>query len=107
VLKGDFRHASIDAKADVVLSDASPNLSGIANVDQARLLELASSAIQLCRKVLKPDGVFLLKAFHGEAFDDVLGELRRVFAKVKVIKPSASRGESAETYVVARDLLAR
>jgi 23S rRNA (uridine2552-2'-O)-methyltransferase len=106
VLKGDFRQASIDAKADVVLSDASPNLSGIANVDQVRLLELAVAAIELCRKVLKPDGVFLLKAFHGEAFDAVLEQLRRVFAKVKVVKPSASRGESAETYVVARNLRA-
>jgi 23S rRNA (uridine2552-2'-O)-methyltransferase len=105
-LKGDFRQAPIDAKADVVLSDASPNLSGIANVDQARLLELGAAAIELCRKVLKPDGVFLLKAFHGEAFDDLLEQLRRVFAMVKVVKPSASRGESAETYVVARGLLA-
>jgi 23S rRNA (uridine2552-2'-O)-methyltransferase len=106
VLKGDFRQASIDAKADVVLSDASPNLSGIANVDQARLLEIGAAAIGLCRNVLKPDGVFLLKAFHGEAFDDLLEQLRGVFAKVKVVKPSASRGESAETYVVARALLA-
>jgi 23S rRNA (uridine2552-2'-O)-methyltransferase len=106
VLKGDFRQAPIDAKADVVLSDASPNLSGIANVDQARLLEIGAAAIELCRKVLKPDGVFLLKAFHGEAFDDLLEQLRGVFAKVKVVKPSASRGESAETYVVARGLLA-
>jgi 23S rRNA (uridine2552-2'-O)-methyltransferase len=106
VLKGDFRQASIDAKADVVLSDASPNLSGIANVDQVRLLEIGAAAIGLCRKVLKPDGVFLLKAFHGEAFDDLLEQLRGVFAKVKVVKPSASRGESAETYVVARALLA-
>lgn len=106
VLKGDFRQVSIDAKADVVLSDASPNLSGIANVDQARLLELGGAAIELCRKVLKPEGLFLLKAFHGEAFDDVLEQLRRIFAKVKVVKPSASRGESAETYVVARGLLA-
>jgi 23S rRNA (uridine2552-2'-O)-methyltransferase len=106
VLKGDFRQVSIDAEADVVLSDASPNLSGIANVDQARLLELGGAAIELCRKVLKPEGLFLLKAFHGEAFDDVLEQLRRIFAKVKVVKPSASRGESAETYVVARGLLA-
>jgi len=106
VLKGDFRQAAIDAKADVVLSDASPNLSGIANVDQARLLELGAAAIRLCRKVLKPEGLFLLKAFHGEAFDDVLEQLKRVFVKVKVVKPSASRGESAETYVVARGLLA-
>jgi 23S rRNA (uridine2552-2'-O)-methyltransferase len=106
VLQGDFRQVPIDTPADAVLSDLSPNLSGIANVDQARLLELGVAAIELCRKVLKPDGVFLLKAFHGEAFDDLMTRLRAVFAKIKVVKPSASRGESAETYVVARALLA-
>src|ERR671914_984722 len=106
VLQGDFREVSADARADAVLSDLSPNLSGIANVDQARLLELAGAATELCRKVLKPDGVFLVKAFHGEAFDELMTRLRGVFAKVKVVKPSASRGESAETYVVARGLLA-
>jgi 23S rRNA (uridine2552-2'-O)-methyltransferase len=106
VLQGDFRQIPIDTPADAVLSDLSPNLSGIANVDQARLLELGLAAIELCRKVLKPDGVFLLKAFHGEAFDDLMTRLQTVFAKTKVVKPSASRGESAETYVVARALLA-
>ena len=104
VLKGDFRQVSIDARADVVLSDVSPNLSGITNVDQARLLDLALAAVELCRKVLKPDGVFVVKAFHGEAFDALIARLKAVFKKVKVAKPSASRGESAETYVVARGL---
>src|SRR5512145_811179 len=51
VLKGDFRQVAIDARADVVLSDLSPNLSGIPNVDQARWLELAAAAVELCRKV--------------------------------------------------------
>jgi 23S rRNA (uridine2552-2'-O)-methyltransferase len=104
VLQGDFRHAAIDTPANVVLSDLSPNLSGIANVDQARWLELALAAVELCRKVLKPDGVFVVKAFHGEAYDELLAALRTAFAKVKVVKPPASRGESAETYVVARGL---
>jgi 23S rRNA (uridine2552-2'-O)-methyltransferase len=104
ILKGDVRQVAIESRVDVVLSDVSPNLSGIANVDQARLLELASAALDLCRKALKPDGVFLLKAFHGEAFDDVRTRLNEVFVKVKVVKPPASRGESAETYVVARAL---
>jgi 23S rRNA (uridine2552-2'-O)-methyltransferase len=107
VLKGDFREIlqekhSIAAPADVVLSDLSPNLSGIPNVDQARWLELAQGAVELCRKVLKPDGVFVVKAFHGEAFDALMERLKALFAKVKVVKPPASRGESAETYVVAR-----
>jgi len=104
ILKGDFRQLAIESRVDVVLSDVAPNLSGIANVDQARLLELAGAAVEICRKVLKPDGVFLLKAFHGEAFDDVRKRLNEVFVKVKVVKPPASRGESAETYVVARAL---
>jgi len=104
IIKGDFRQVSIENRADVVLSDVSPNLSGIANVDQARLLELGLSAIELCAKVLKRDGVFVVKAFHGEAFDELRERLTALFNKVKVVKPSASRGESAETYVVARGL---
>lgn len=103
-LRGDFRTISIESPVDVVLSDMSPNLSGIANVDQARLLELALGAIELCAKVLKRDGVFVVKAFHGEAFDELRARLNAVFRTVKVVKPSASRGESAETYVVARAL---
>ncbi len=104
VLKGDFQQVPIDARADVVLSDVSPNLSGIPNVDQARLLELALAAIEVCAKILKRDGVFVVKAFHGEAFDELRERLEALFTKVKVVKPSASRGESAETYVVARGL---
>ena len=106
VLKGDFRQVSIEERADVVLSDVSPNLSGIPNVDQARLLELALAAIEVCAKLLKRDGVFVVKAFHGEAFDELRERLEAVFKRVKVVKPSASRGESAETYVVARGLRA-
>ena len=111
VLKADFREKlaieSLEgSRADVVLSDVSPNLSGIGNVDQARALELWEAAIDFCGKALKADGVFLVKAFHGEAFEELLSRLKRSFSKVKVVKPSASRGESAETYVVARNLRA-
>ena len=103
-LKGDFREVPLEGNADAVLSDVAPNLSGIPNVDQARLLELAAAAIEVCRKVLKRDGVLLIKAFHGEAFDELRKELNKTFLNVKVVKPPASRGESAETYVVARGL---
>jgi 23S rRNA (uridine2552-2'-O)-methyltransferase len=106
VLKGDFREAQLlealsGAKADVILSDVLPNLSGIPNVDQARAAELSFAAMDFCQKALKSDGVFVLKAFQGEAFDEVLQRLKRDFGKVHVRKPQASRGESRETYVVA------
>ena len=106
VVQGDFREKLPErVKADVILSDLSPNLSGIANVDQARALELSLGAIDVCRKALKPDGVFVVKAFQGEAFEEVRSELKRAFRQVTVRKPPASRGESRETYAVARGLL--
>ena len=106
IQQGDFREIVSSERADVVLSDLSPNLSGIPNVDQARWLELAEAALHLSRKLLKPDGVFVVKAFHGEAFDTLRSRLESAFKKVKIIKPPASRGESTETYVVARALRA-
>ena len=109
VLKGDFRDARLlealgGHEADVVLSDLSPNLSGIANVDQARAAELSFAAIDFCAKALRRDGVFVLKAFHGEAFAEVMQRLKHEFVSVSVRKPGASRGESKETYLVCRSM---
>ncbi len=107
-LQGDFRaldlEAALGAKADVVLSDMMPNVTGVPLVDQARAAELLLEAIQLCRKVLKPNGVFLAKIFQGEAFEEVLRALEDAFQTVSVRKPAASRGESRETYLLARGL---
>ena len=108
VLKGDFRRLDLlqalkGERADVVLSDLSPNLSGIANVDQARAAELSFAAIDFCKKALRSDGVFALKAFHGEAFGEVMQRLKQEFVSVSVRKPVASRGESKETYLVLRN----
>lgn len=113
VLKGDVRDPDVrnrvvealgGRKADVVLADLSPNLSGIAAVDQARAAELVRTAIDFCREHLVPDGKFLTKAFHGESFDELRAELFSAFRSVQTLKPSASRGESRETYLLARGL---
>ncbi|MGE3162040.1 MAG: RlmE family RNA methyltransferase [Burkholderiales bacterium] len=107
-LHGDFRgldlEAALGGKADVVLSDMMPNVTGVALVDQARAAELLLEAIALSRKVLRPDGALLAKIFQGEAFDEVLDALRASFQTVAVRKPAASRGESRETYLLARGL---
>ena len=106
IVKSDFREADLEAalggKADVVLSDMMPNVTGVPLVDQARAAELLLAAIDLCRKVLKPEGVFLAKMFHGEAFDEVLKALKASFQTVSIRKPAASRGESRENYLLAR-----
>jgi 23S rRNA (uridine2552-2'-O)-methyltransferase len=113
VLRGDFREPDVQAqlagalageKADVVLSDMSPNISGIASADQARAAELVRIAMDFCRAQLKSGGTFLVKVFQGEEFASLLSEMKRMFSAVKVLKPAASREESRETYLLARGL---
>jgi len=112
---GDFHDAkSVEAleralggeKADLVLSDMAPNLSGIAVSDQARALELAELALDFALKHLKPQGNFLVKTFQGAGFDSFLKTLRSRFGSVAVRKPDASRSRSSEVYLVGKGLRA-
>ena len=111
VLRGDFREPAIraslasalnGAKADVVLSDLSPNISGIAATDQARAAELVRLALEFCREHLAPGGAFLVKVFQGEEFAGLLKETKAMFREVRALKPAASREASRETYLLAR-----
>jgi 23S rRNA (uridine2552-2'-O)-methyltransferase len=113
MLRGDFRDPAVRArlaaalggrKLDVVLSDLSPNLSGIAAVDQARAAELVRAAAAFCREQLGARGSFLCKLFQGEEFRQLLGEMKEIFSTIEIRKPAASRGESRETYLLARGL---
>jgi 23S rRNA (uridine2552-2'-O)-methyltransferase len=88
----------------VVLSDLSPNISGIASADQARAAELVQMAMDFCRERLQKDGVFLVKVFQGAEFGGLLKELKGMFREVRTVKPAASREESRETYLLARGL---
>jgi len=90
------------SRADAVLSDMSPNISGISISDQARSMALAELARDFALAHLKPGGAFLVKLFQGAGYEEFHRSLRTGFDKVVVRKPDASRGESAELYVLAR-----
>ena len=91
-------------KADLVLSDMAPNLSGIAVSDQARAMDLAELALDFALKHLKPQGNLLVKVFQGAGFEVFLKALRGRFAAVAVRKPEASRSRSSEVYLVGKGL---
>ena len=112
-LHGDFReqgvlqrleHLLAGEKAGLVLSDMSPNISGIAVSDQARGTHLAELALEFARNWLKPDGAFLVKVFQGYGFADFLLEMRQTFKGVYSRKPEASRDRSSEMYLLGRSL---
>ena len=91
-------------RVDLVLSDMAPNMTGIAVTDQARSMNLAELARDFALLHLQPEGSLLIKIFQGAGYDEYLLSLRRAFRKVVVRKPDASRGESAEQYLLARGL---
>jgi 23S rRNA (uridine2552-2'-O)-methyltransferase len=112
-IRGDFDtpkgiaavEAALDGrKADLVLSDMAPNMTGIAVTDQARGMNLAEIARDFALLHLKSDGALLIKIFQGAGYDEYLLSLRRALRKVVVRKPDASRDESAEQYLLARGL---
>ena len=90
-------------KADVVLSDASPDISGIWNIDQAKSVDLAQCVLIIASQILKQDGKMLIKVFQGAMFDELLTDIRKNFGFVKVSKPEASRKRSAEVYIIAKE----
>jgi 23S rRNA (uridine2552-2'-O)-methyltransferase len=110
-IRGDFREdgvmqALLDAldgrPVDLVISDIAPNVSGVDAVDQPRAMYLAELAMDFADRVLKPDGVFLVKLFQGEGFDALVKALRERYRTVAVRKPKASRPRSREVYALAR-----
>jgi len=91
-------------KVDLVMSDMAPNMVGIADVDHARSMNLVDLAVDFSVQVLRPGGDLLIKVFQGREFQPLVARLRRNFESVKLRKPKASRGRSAEVYVLARGL---
>jgi 23S rRNA (uridine2552-2'-O)-methyltransferase len=110
-VRGDFTEEAVieaclaalgGARADLVISDMAPNLSGVRSTDQARCMGLAEAALDFACRVLSPGGDFLVKLFQGAGTEQYRRELNERFQKVMVRKPKASRDSSREFYMLAR-----
>lgn len=115
-LQGDFREdealqqleqALAGRPVDVVVSDMAPNLSGIASADAARMADLVELAVHFAERHLRPDGVLVAKVFHGSGYSQLAESFKQRFRVAKPIKPKASRGRSAETFLVGTGLKQR
>lgn len=91
-------------KADAVVSDTSPNISGIWEVDHARQIDLAQHALEIANQVLKSSGSFFVKVFQGDMLSDFLQKVKQNFVNVVIVKPKASKAKSAELYILGRSL---
>ncbi|GGH56009.1 ribosomal RNA large subunit methyltransferase E [Comamonas phosphati] len=108
-IQGDFREESVltqleeamqGGKADVVISDMAPNLTGSASTDAARVAVLIEMAVDFALHNLKPEGVLVVKLFHGSGYNELVDLFKQTFKVVKPVKPKASRDRSTETFLV-------
>ena len=114
-IQGDFREEAVllelvgalaGKQVDLVISDMSPNISGIGLSDQARSMYLAELALEFSARHLKPGGHFLVKVFQGDGFESFLRAMRMNFKQVLNRKPKASRDRSSELYLLGKQFLA-
>ncbi|URJ29702.1 23S rRNA (uridine(2552)-2'-O)-methyltransferase RlmE [Blochmannia endosymbiont of Camponotus sp.] len=89
-------------KVHVVLSDMSPNITGISIIDVNQSIYLGNVALNICRDILMYGGDFLVKVFQGKGWDKYMYDVRSLFNIVKIRKPDASRSHSREVYIVAK-----
>jgi 23S rRNA (uridine2552-2'-O)-methyltransferase len=110
-IEGDFsqdetlarlRATLAESKVDLVMSDMAPNMTGMADVDHDRSMNLVDLTVEFAGQALRPGGDLLSKVFQGREFQPLLARLRQSFESVKLRKPKASRARSAEVYVLAR-----
>jgi 23S rRNA (uridine2552-2'-O)-methyltransferase len=92
----------VNGKADVVLSDLAPNVSGLWEMDQLKQIDLTKNALEFTKTVLKENGCALYKVFQGENTSELINYLKEFFLNVIITKPDASRKQSSEIYVVCK-----
>ena len=112
-LQGDFREENVlqqlqqmmqGKKADVVVSDMAPNLSGVESADSARVAHLIELALEFAQQHMKPEGALVTKVFHGSGYSQLVELFMQYFVTVKPVKPKASRDKSSETFLVGMKL---
>jgi len=109
ILTGDFLDEGAPARlkealggeaADIVLSDMAAHATGHRQTDHLRIMALCEAALAFAGEILKPGGSFLCKVLRGGTETELLAGMKREFTSVRHIKPKASRGDSAELFVL-------
>lgn len=111
IIQGDFMEEHIqkdiksvppDGRYDLVISDISPNITGIADVDQRRSADLVIEVIRFSFGVLRNDGRLLVKVFAGGEMDNIRRFAANHFRECEVLKPRASKDRSREHYLLLK-----
>jgi len=110
ILQGDINDDEVVAniksyhkKFDLIISDIAPNTVGHNQTDHLRIMAIADSVLELVFELLEKNGALVVKIFQGELQQEFFLSLKKLFKKVHYFKPTSSRKESPEIYIVAKE----
>ena len=110
-VQGDFNSPMVSesilqslsgTKADTIFSDMLHNTTGNKTLDQLKSARIVEDVMDFCTKFLKPKGSLLCKYYRGCEDSEIMALSRSLFRTVQMVKPQASRSESAEIYILGR-----
>jgi len=112
IITGDFTeeaskkkiHEYFGRKIDVVVSDMAKNTTGNKDLDSINTGELCIDALLFSKTILNTRGVFISKIFMGSSFKEIIDSAKDIFKEVNIYKPSASRKDSKENYIICKFL---
>jgi 23S rRNA (uridine2552-2'-O)-methyltransferase len=93
---------NLNGKADLILSDLAPNVSGIWEMDHLKQIDLTRKAVEATVKLLRQNGNAVYKVFQGEMTSEFISDMKNIFFNVLITKPDASRKQSSEIYLVCK-----
>ena len=99
--------SKVGGKVDVVISDMAPNIAGHYSTDHARSVHLCTYAVNVCDRILKRNGILVMKVFMGDMFDTIKKDVDYRFSSVKVHTPAATRETSSEVYIICKGFYAK
>eukprot|EP01060_Flectonema_neradi_P013815 TRINITY_DN20539_c0_g1_i1.p1 TRINITY_DN20539_c0_g1~~TRINITY_DN20539_c0_g1_i1.p1 ORF type:complete len:287 (+),score=23.72 TRINITY_DN20539_c0_g1_i1:47-862(+) len=111
IMQGDITEAGTannivsalgDQKADIVVSDGAPDVTGMHDLDEYVQLQLVLAALNITNCVLRPGGTFVAKIFRGRSTALLYTQLKCFFKNVTCAKPKSSRNQSAEAFIVCQ-----
>lgn len=98
----DLLTEKFNCKFNLVLSDIAPNITGIADIDQANFTNVTENVLQISNKLLEKEGNLIIKQFNGPRLKEISNILEISFKKIEVFKPKSSKKNSSEIYIVCK-----
>lgn len=89
-------------KAELVVSDGAPDVTGFHDIDQYIQSQLLVAALNIATHTLTPNGTFVAKIFKGHDATFLYSQFKLFFKAVLIVKPVSSRASSVEHFIVCR-----